>query len=135
MMNNRLSKLCPCGLVKPYVECCGTAHQHIASAETCEALMRSRYTAFVQANGDYLMVSHHSMTRRMVNKSELIQWSQSVEWQKLEILKIVGGQKKDTEGIVEFKAHFKVGGKGEFIHEESKFVREFGHWVYFGVVQ
>lgn len=124
---------CPCGSGEIYSDCCAIAHQHLSNVETSEALMRSRYTAFVQSNGDFLMASHHTMTRKTVNKKALVQWARSVKWNKLEIVKTVNGQKDDLEGIVEFKAHFKTGGKRSVLHQEAKFVREFGHWVYFDV--
>lgn len=54
---------CYCGLTKPYDACCGKVHQDIMNAATAEDLMRSRYSAFVLAKGDYLMKSHYSATR------------------------------------------------------------------------
>ncbi|MYT59717.1 hypothetical protein GTW29_23890, partial [Streptomyces sp. SID7834] len=38
---------CPCGLPATYADCCGRYHSGAAAAPTCEALMRSRYAAFV----------------------------------------------------------------------------------------
>ena len=96
--------------------------------------MRSRYVAFTMGNGDYLMDSHHSMTKRLDRKGELVLWAKSVKWLKLEVIKTVDGGEDDTEGIVEFKAHFKEGKKRKVMHQTGKFYREFGHWVYFDVV-
>lgn len=93
--------------------------------------MRSRFVAFTQANGDYLMLSHHSATRPE-NSDEIVSWAKSVKWLKLEIINKSGGAENDSEGTVEFKAHFKERGRKRFIHENSKFVREFGNWVYLG---
>jgi SEC-C motif-containing protein len=121
---------CPCGSNKKYKECCAMPHQNLSNALTSEALMRSRYTAFVLANGDYLMESQHSMTRNPELKNELIQWSKSVKWLKLEILNTSKGLSDDVEGIVEFKAHLIEGSKRKVMHERSKFVREYGNWVY-----
>jgi SEC-C motif-containing protein len=50
----------------------------------------------------------------------------------LEILNATGGKENDSEGTVEFKAHFKEKGKKHFIHEDSKFVRENDNWMYLG---
>lgn len=126
---------CPCGRPKEYIDCCGKAHQNIANAKTAEDLMRSRYVAFTRADGDYLMDSHHSMTRKSVRKEELVHWAKSVKWLKLEIVNTKGGGEDDTEGIVEFKAHLSEGSKKKVMHQHGKFLREFGHWVYFDVVQ
>lgn len=125
---------CPCGRPLEYINCCGKAHQNIINAKTAEDLMRSRYTAFTMANGDYLMESHHSMTRKSARKDELVQWAKSVKWLKLEIVKTIDGGEDDTEGIVEFKAHFREGKRRQVMHQTGKFLREFGHWVYFDVV-
>lgn len=125
---------CACGRASEYVECCGKAHQNIINATTAEDLMRSRYCAFTKANGDYLLLSHHSSTRPS-NANELVSWAKSVKWIKLEIIYTTGGSESDLEGTVEFKAHFKEKGRKKFIHEDSKFVREFGHWSYLGFNQ
>ncbi|WP_262914002.1 YchJ family metal-binding protein [Polaribacter sargassicola] len=54
---------CPCNPSKSYDDCCKKAHLNIHSVTTPEVLMRSRYSAFVMANIDYLQKSHHSKTR------------------------------------------------------------------------
>ncbi len=96
--------------------------------------MRSRYVAFTMANGDYLLESQHSMTRPSDQIEEIILWAKSVKWLKLEVVSTTVGGADDNEGTVEFKAHFKEGSKKIVIHQHGKFVREFGHWVYFDVV-
>lgn len=122
---------CPCGRSKEYSECCALPHQHMSNAKTAEDLMRSRYTAFTKSNGVYLLESHFSGTRP-ASSDELVRWSKSVKWMRLEIINATGGSAEDIEGTVEFKAHFKEKGKKQCIHEDSKFVREFGNWVYLG---
>ena len=59
------STACPCGTGLAYAACCGRWHegaQHL-QALTAEALMRSRYTAFVQDKLDYLLQTWHPDTR------------------------------------------------------------------------
>lgn len=121
---------CPCGSSKTYYNCCGVVHQDIQQAKTAEDLMRSRYTAFTQANGDYLMASQHSSTRPIKEKEAIVAWAKLVSWVKLEVLKTRLGAASDTEGVVEFKAHFIENGQADVIHETSFFEREDGHWVY-----
>ena len=48
--------ICPCGSQATYKECCGQYHSG-APAPTPEALMRSRFSAFVQNKTDYLMAT------------------------------------------------------------------------------
>ncbi|MDV7187427.1 YchJ family metal-binding protein [Lutibacter sp. TH_r2] len=120
---------CPCNPEKDYKNCCQIAHKNINSATTAEQLMRSRYSAFVLANIDYLQKSHHSSTRpTKKEKREIEKWTTSVNWLKLEVL-------NSTSDTVEFKAYFMENGSINVIHENSKFVKENGHWVYLGAAE
>nr|WP_298539846.1 YchJ family metal-binding protein [uncultured Aquimarina sp.] len=130
-MNQRKSK-CYCGRLQGYDVCCGSVHKDITQALVAEDLMRSRYTAFVLANGDYLMKSHHSSTRPIKEKKSIVKWAKSVKWIKLEVLHTSKGLASDEEGTVEFKAFYFENGTLEVIHENSAFVKENGHWVYLG---
>ena len=123
---------CPCGNTKTYAECCAIAHQSLASVQTAEQLMRSRYTAFTMANGAYLMESHHSTTRSISEKEAIVAWAKSVEWLKLTISSTSKGLAHDTKGSVEFTAYFKENGKTNHIYEHATFVRENGCWFYLG---
>ena len=122
---------CPCNPEKKYSDCCEKSHQNIKTVLTAEALMRSRYSAFVLAKIDYLQKSHHSNTRPSnQEKKEILQWTKSVNWLKLEVLNTVKGLKTDSIGTVEFKAYFMENGKIDVIHENSSFCKENKHWVY-----
>jgi SEC-C motif-containing protein len=97
--------------------------------------MRSRYTAFVLANGDYLMASHHSTTRPFKEKKAIVNWAKSVNWIRLEILETTLGTRKDTLGTVTFNAYFYKDGKVEVLHEKSAFERENDCWMYTGIAE
>ncbi len=115
---------CPCNPTKLYKDCCRKAHLDIRSVTSAEQLMRSRYSAFVLANIDYLQKSHHPKTRpNMLEKKEMLTWTKSVEWVKLTVL-------KSTENTVEFKAFFYENNSLNVIHENSFFAKENNHWVY-----
>lgn len=117
---------CPCTPAKKYSECCQKAHQNINAVSSAEELMRSRYSAFVLVNIEYLQKSHHSSTRPSKReKRELEQWTNSVNWLKLEVLNA-------TNKTVEFKAFFMENSAIKIIHENSKFCKENGYWVYLG---
>ena len=119
---------CPCNPSKEYADCCKKAHDNILSVTTAEKLMRSRYSAFVIADIEYLQKSHYSKTRPSKReKKEMLQWMKSVTWLKLEVLKTTKGNKEST---VEFKAFFMENGKINTIHENSIFCKEDKHWVY-----
>jgi len=96
--------------------------------------MRSRYSAFVLANGDYLMKSHHSSTRQLKDKKPMVRWATSVKWIRLEVLNITNGSESDEEGTVEFKALFFENHYLDIIHENSQFIKENDQWVYLGEV-
>jgi SEC-C motif-containing protein len=119
---------CPCGLDKPYAECCGRIHSGEITAPTAEALMRSRYSAFALGDEAYLLRSWHPETRPAELSVE-----PNTRWTRLEILGKTGGGLLHAEGTVEFRAHYRERGHGtDFLHEDSRFVRNDGTWVYFG---
>ena len=119
---------CPCNPSKQYADCCKKAHQNINNVITAESLMRSRYSAFVLADINYLQKSHHSKTRPSKReKKEILAWTKSVEWIKLDVIKA-------TENTVEFKAYFFENGVLNHIYEHSFFVKENNHWVYKGAL-
>lgn len=125
---------CPCNIDVKYNDCCKKAHQNIGSVSSAEALMRSRYSAFVLVNIEYLQKSHHSKTRpSKKEKRDIEKWTKSVKWLKLEVLNTTKGTATDAIGTVEFKAFFMENGTINTIHENSKFSIENNQWVYVGV--
>jgi len=119
---------CPCGLAQTYERCCGRLHADPgAAAGTAEALMRSRYSAFVVMDEGYLLRTWHSRTR-----APRIGFDPEQRWTGLEIVATSEGGMLHPSGTVEFRAHYKVGGVRGSQHEVSRFVRENGRWVYLG---
>ncbi len=112
---------CPCGMPLPLDECCGRHHTGAVSAPTAEALMRSRYSAFVVGDADYLLRSWHSSTRPRTLTLDPAQ-----RWTGLEIVTNTGGGVLHEVGTVEFRAHYE----GGVVHENSRFRRENGEWRY-----
>jgi SEC-C motif domain protein len=122
--------LCPCGSGQLFVICCEPFISEKKDATTAQALMRSRYTAFTQANVDYLMRSHSAKTRPIKERKSIEKWVMSVVWIGLTIIKTQAGEASDEIGYVEFKALYLENGKPEQIHEKSLFQRENGKWMY-----
>jgi SEC-C motif-containing protein len=102
-------------------ECCGRYHRGEA-APTAEAQMRSRYSAYVLKNSDYLRSTWHPSTCPL----ELDISSDNTPWQRLVIIGTEKGTVTDSEGVVEFAAYYQ----GGQLHERSRFVREEGRWFY-----
>ena len=92
--------------------------------------MRSRYVAFTLSNTDYLILSHHSKTRKIKEIQGIKKWAQSVIWMGLVILKTEAGEVTDDIGSVEFRALYFDAGQMQQIHEKSLFKRENQKWVY-----
>ncbi|MET8245309.1 YchJ family metal-binding protein [Streptomyces sp. NPDC005202] len=111
---------CPCGLPEPYEKCCGRYHSG-AAAPTAEALMRSRYSAFVQRDAGYLLRTWHPRTR-----PARIDFDPGMRWTGLEVLGTTDGSAFHTTGTVTFRASYRGGA----LHERSRFERVDGAWVY-----
>jgi SEC-C motif-containing protein len=115
---------CYCGSGLPFENCCQPYINGILKAPTAEALMRSRYTAFATGAADYLVETTHSSTRKFHKKVEILNWSQSNQWIKLEVL-------ASTATTVKFKAYYLDYQLNAQIHEEhSSFIFENGSWFY-----
>jgi len=126
---------CPCGSGAPDAACCG---RWIAGtpAPTALALMRSRYTAYVRGEIDYLLATQHASTRGGVDRAAVTTWSRETTWKGLEIVATERGGEADSDGIVEFIARGVTRGTPFAQHERSRFVREDGRWFYVdGVVE
>ena len=125
-----MQNLCPCGSGQVFANCCEAIISGKKDALTAQELMRSRYTAFTQANIDYLMRSHSIKTRPVKERKSIEKWAKSVVWMGLTIIQTQAGEASDELGYVEFKALYLENGKPEQIHEKSLFQRENGKWVY-----
>ena len=125
-MTRQPDALCPCGTGAQFKDCCEPLLNGTAAPETAEALMRSRYTAFVVGDDAYLAASWHSTTRPVDASAP-----SGIDWRRLRIRHTTGGGVDDATGEVEFIAHFRnADGTRDFLHERSRFIRENGRWVY-----
>lgn len=117
---------CPCGLPALYEQCCGRYHQGplAGQAPTPEALMRSRYSAFVRDLRDYLLATWHPSERpAMIEPPE-----PGLRWLGLSVKH--AARRGDDQGEVTFVARYKLGGRAHRLEERSLFVRESGRWYY-----
>jgi SEC-C motif-containing protein len=109
-----------------FVHCCGRFVDDFAAtaAPDAEALMRSRYTAFVLQRADYLLATWHSSQR-----PPRIDFDTGVKWLGLEVRQ--HGLQDEAHAEVEFIARQKSSGSpATRLHERSSFVREQGRWYY-----
>lgn len=123
---------CPCGRTDArqralaYSACCGRYHADFdgTPAPDAEALMRSRYSAFVLENAPYLLATWHPRHRPAT-----LDFDPSARWLGLS----VKDHKRldDTHAEVEFVARQRdTSGRALRLHERSRFLHENGRWFY-----
>jgi len=116
---------CPCNSGAPYTECCDPLLSGSRSATTAEALMRSRYSAYVVRDVAYLLRTWHPSTRPLTIEPTTIP-----DWHGLHVIHTEKGMETDDEGVVEFEASSLSLEKIWRLHEVSRFVKENGRWLY-----
>jgi len=115
---------CYCGNSLSFENCCQPIIKGSQKATTAEQLMRSRYSAYCIQAADYLVETTHNAKRKFHKKADILEWSMSNTWLKLEII-------FSDETTVEFKAFYLDESlKAQMHHEKSTFVFENGSWVY-----
>lgn len=125
------STLCPCGSGNKYPACCSRYHKGKIYPTTAEVLMRSRYTAYVIGDAQYLYRSWHESTRPSL---QILRDSGPQAFTTLKIVSVTAGGENDNTGTVEFIATYGNQGKSVEHHENSKFGRVKGRWVYIEAV-
>lgn len=125
-----MAKNCPCGSGKEHAKCCAPYISGKKPAPTAEALMRSRYSAYVTQKLDYLKESLAPEAMGDHDDASVKSWSESAEWMGLEIHDTWAGGKDDDSGIVEFSATYAIDGEAQTHRERSRFKRIDDNWRY-----
>jgi len=123
-------KQCPCGSGRDYSACCEPYIEGRAKAPTAEALMRSRYSAYVEHAIDYIINTCVHRGKNDIDYKSTRDWSEQSTWLGLKIISIEKGGAADTEGVVEFEAAYEKDGLKDIHHETAKFKKENGEWLY-----
>jgi len=121
---------CPCGTQKEYEQCCGLYISGQENAPTAEALMRSRYSAYVKQAFPYVYETYHSTTKQHFTLAAIEAQSEQIQWLGLKIIETEAGLENDEEGIVKFSASHRLNEKNHYLNERSFFSRENGLWRY-----
>jgi SEC-C motif-containing protein len=112
---------CPCG-GGAYEDCCARFHRG-APAQTAEQLMRARYSAYVLHDNAFIVATWHPTTRPAMPPED----APGTRWLGLEVRR---HQQEGDQATVEFVARYRIDGRGQRLHEISRFVREAGWWWY-----
>lgn len=131
---------CPCGrrdrrdAAMAYSMCCGRYIEDATGATPApdaEALMRSRYSAFVRERADYLLATWHASTR-----PASIEFEPGVKWLGLDVRSrsVLDAEHAEVEFVARRRDATGVAAR---LHERSRFVREgdesqgeVGRWFY-----
>ncbi|MBI3229648.1 MAG: hypothetical protein HYZ45_05545 [Burkholderiales bacterium] len=134
---------CHCGSAR-VDQCCGPILAGEILAPSAERLMRSRYSAYLLGNENYLRATWHASTRPAGN---IIAADEKLQWLGLEVKSDLRLRKRQeaellpnstdesrTWAVVEFVARYKIAGRAHRLHEISRFVCENEtdgpHWYY-----
>jgi SEC-C motif-containing protein len=91
--------------------------------------MRSRYSAYALRDADYLLRTWHPTTRpRGLDPASLVPPGR--RWTRLRVLATERGGPGDSDGVVEFRAHFRDRGEPGTLTERSRFATVDGAWTY-----
>ena len=121
---------CPCGSGRPYEHCCGPLLSGSTRAPTPEALMRSRYTAYVRQDLPYLLRTLHPGQRADYDEQGAARWAREAAWQSLEVVSVTTDPANANRGSVEFKAHYRLQGADHVHHELAEFRKSGGTWYF-----
>lgn len=128
--------ICPCRSMDQnkltYENCCAPFVEGKKKAPTAESLMRSRYSAYVVKNIDYVDQTQIVVENETFDKEEALKWAESSEWMGLQIRKTTKGEPNDSTGTVEFVAHYKDKASETALvhHETSLFQKKDGEWKF-----
>lgn len=125
VLANGLISTCTCGNLSRYENCCGRYVEQGLHAPTAEALMRSRYTAYVLGREAYLLQTWHASTRPVALN---LKGDAATRWIALDVRR--HAQQDLHHATVEFVARYKINGRAHRLHEVSRFVNENGQWFY-----
>jgi SEC-C motif domain protein len=118
---------CFCCSKKSFAECCEPLLKGERDAESPEALMRSRYSAFCTKNLDYVVDTTDPQARADFDKVATQSWMDGAQFSKLEVL---ASSNEGNKGNVEFKAYYRMNDADHIHHEFSKFRKHGGIWYF-----
>ena len=129
-MRYDVKKACPCGSGALLKQCCGPYIEGVALPPTPEALMRSRYTAYVLANIDYIRDTSYGEALTAFSYEDSLDWAENASWKGLEVTD--SSLVDANRATVEFSVLFVQSGLEKRLEEKSRFLRVEERWYYEG---
>lgn len=122
---------CPCTSGFKYKKCCMVFHKGAKAKDALE-LMKSRYSAYAAGVPKYIIDTTHTLNKDYSQDKEawrnsIKEFCNEVEFEGLEILEFIDGK---DEAYVTFKAKMSQDGADISFTEKSKFIKEYGRWLY-----
>nr|WP_202438241.1 YchJ family protein [Dickeya fangzhongdai] len=127
-----VSECCPCGSDQPYEHCCQPYLRGDTQASRPDLLMRSRYSAYVKQDVDYLVATWHPDCHAENWRADIAASCADTHWLGLRILDVAPGKTAD-EGYVEFAASYSTTehpARRVLMRERSRFLRYRDRWYY-----
>lgn len=118
---------CPCQSGFTYEDCCAPLLARQVFADSPERLMRSRYTAYVNADIDYLRDTTADHRRAVYDFEQLGEWARQSQWLGL---KVHVSEQEGDRGRVVFTARFKLDDGVHAHTEDSTFMQQNGRWYF-----
>ncbi|WP_409307795.1 YchJ family protein [Pectobacterium sp. B1J-3] len=127
-----MSESCPCCSGLQYSACCQPYLDNTCVAADPQTLMRSRYTAYVRHDVDYLIATWHPDKQPETSRHAIAESCRDTHWLGLNILS-AGSSKMKDEGYVEFAARYASAVNPQetgLMRERSRFLRYHDRWYY-----
>lgn len=124
------ASVCPCGTpnaqgqMGDLADCCGPYLSGARLPENAAVLMRTRYTAYVLGDMNYVAATWHPRTRPALLSVE----APPLKWLGLTVLS--HAQQDDHHATVAFVARYKDNGRAGAMNETSRFECVNGQWLY-----
>lgn len=118
--------LCYCQSGQDVSLCCQPLLTGARVAQTCEQLMRSRYSAYCSLDIDYIFRTYHPSKQPENSLAAIKQFADSCHFISLQVN---SSEQTNSEGFVDFTVHYLQGNVLQQFNERSRFVYE-QRWYY-----
>lgn len=118
---------CFCGNAVVFEQCCQPIIDGKVEAKNAEILMRSRFTAYVVKNYQYILQTYTTIQRSKLTLKMLSNSAKDTQWLSLHVLAY---HPQASTAQVEFKAFYQMDNCYYVMHELSDFIFESGKWLY-----